>query len=44
MNKYKKNVVVVGFDDDIERNSVSIPYALDPYYESQKIYFVDTIS
>lgn len=43
MNKAKKNVVIVGFDESIRR-SVSIPSIAEPYYYSQKIHYVNTIN
>ncbi len=42
MNKCKKNVVIVGFTD-IERNCISTPSFMEPYYYSQKTHYVSSI-
>lgn len=43
MNKVKKNIVIVGFSE-LERNSISIPDLAEPYYDSQVIHYVDSMS
>ena len=39
MNKAKKNVVIVGFPDEVERRFVSIPYI-----ENGIVHYVDSLS
>ena len=43
MNKAKKNIVIVGFTKT-ERNSIAIPSLEEPYYESQRVHYVDNLS
>ncbi len=42
MNILKKNIIVVGFDQ-LEKNSISLPYASDDYGNSQNVYFYDSL-